>query len=178
MTKEELRKQIKQDIERLSAADRDTQSLYVCLQIIGTAEWQQANTVLLYAALPDEVSLQLLIDDARGSGKMVILPVVKGDTLLLRKYDPQHMEAQGKYQIEEPTEACEELTDLSMIDLAIIPGRAFSRKGHRMGRGKGYYDKLLPEINCQKWGVCFTCQLQKMVPCDEWDVRMNKVVTA
>ncbi len=178
MTKEELRKQIKQEIKKLSAVDRDTQSLYVCLQVIGTAEWQQAETVLLYAALPDEVNLQLLMDDARGSGKQVILPVVDGDSLRLRKYDPQHTEVRGKYQIEEPTEACDELTDFSKIDLAIIPGRAFSRKGHRMGRGKGYYDKLLSEMNCPKWGVCFTCQLQKMVPCDEWDIRMNKVVTA
>ena len=178
MTKDELRKQIKEEIKKLSAAERDTQSLYVCLQVIGSAEWQQAETVLLYAALPDEVNLQLLIDDAMGSGKTVILPVVDGDSLRLRKYDPQHITTQGKFRIEEPTDACEELSDMTRIDLAIIPGRAFSRKGHRMGRGKGYYDKLLPALDCPKWGVCFTCQLQRMVPCDEWDVRMNKVVTA
>ena len=71
MTKDELRKQIKEEIKKLSAAERDTQSLYVCLQVIGSAEWQQAETVLLYAALPDEVNLQLLIDDAMGSGKKV-----------------------------------------------------------------------------------------------------------
>ena len=178
MTKDELRRHIKQEIQRPSAAERDTQSLYVCLQILGSPEWQQSRTVLLYAALPDEVSLQLLIDDAVGSGKQVILPVVHGDTLLLRHYDPQHIEVQGKFRIEEPTEACPQLDDPSLIDLAIIPGRAFSRKGHRMGRGKGYYDRLLPQLLCPKWGVCFTCQLQRMVPCDEWDVRMNKVVTA
>ena len=85
MTKDELRKQIKEEIKKLSAAERDTQSLYVCLQVIGSVEWQQAETVLLYAALPDEVNLQLLIDDAMGSGKKVILPVVDGDTLRLRK---------------------------------------------------------------------------------------------
>ena len=56
MTKDELRKQFKEEIKKLSAAERDTQSLYVCLQVIGSAEWQQAETVLLYAALPDEVT--------------------------------------------------------------------------------------------------------------------------
>ena len=119
MTKDELRKQIKEEIKKLSAAERDTQSLYVCLQVIGSAEWQQAETVLLYAALPDEVNLQLLIDDAMGSGKKVILPVVDGDTLRLRKYDPQQTTTQGKFHIEEPTEACEELTNLTSIDLAV-----------------------------------------------------------
>ena len=128
MTKDELRKQIKEEIKKLSAAERDTQSLYVCLQVIGSAEWQQAETVLLYAALPDEVNLQLLIDDAMGSGKTIILPVVDGDSLRLRKYDPQRTTTQGKFHIEEPTEACEELSDPKTIDLAIIPGRAFSRK--------------------------------------------------
>ena len=96
MTKDELRKQIKEEIKKLSAAERDTQSLYVCLQVIGSAEWQQAETVLLYAALPDEVNLQLLIDDAMGSGKKVILPVVDGDTLRLRKGNTTHSKPQRK----------------------------------------------------------------------------------
>jgi len=178
MTKQELRQQIRNSIQRLSAAERDTQSLYVCLQILGSAEWQQANTVLLYAAMPDEVSLQLLIDDAFGSGKRVILPVVEGDHLLLRQYDPQHCSVQGPFKILEPTAECAELTDLCQIDLAIIPGRAFTRRGHRMGRGKGYYDRLLPALQCPKWGVCFTCQLVRFIPVDEWDVTMNRVVTA
>ena len=71
MTKQELRKQIREELKRMSAADRDTQSLFICLQILGTAEWQEAQTVMLYNALPDEVSLQLLIDDASGSGRIV-----------------------------------------------------------------------------------------------------------
>lgn len=178
MTKQELRQQIRNSIQRLGDAERDVQSLYVCLQILGSAEWQQANTVLLYAAMPDEVSLQLLIDDALGSGKRVILPVVEGDHLLLRQYDPQHCAVQGKFRILEPTAECTEVTDLSSIDFAIIPGRAFTRRGHRLGRGKGYYDRLLPTLQCPKWGVCFTCQLVRFIPVEEWDVTMNRVVTA
>lgn len=154
MTKQELRKQIRENINRLSATDRDTQSLFICLQILGTAEWQQAQTVLLYDAMPDEVSLQLLIDDASGSGKEVLIPDQRPTAPII------------------PAEV------LAEVDLAIIPGRAFTRFGHRMGRGGGWYDRILPHVKCQKWGVAFNCQMVRMVPCDEWDVKMNKVVTA
>ena len=154
MTKQELRRQIRQQIQQLSAADRDTQSLYVCLQILGTAEWQGAQTVMLYSALPDEVSLQLLIDDARGSGKEIILPNQSANAPVI------------------PDEVLQE------VDFALIPGRAFSRVGHRLGRGGGWYDRLLPKLHCPKWGVAFKCQIKQMVPCDPWDVRMDRVVTA
>ena len=153
MTKQELRKQIKQEIQKLSAADRDTASLFVCLQILGTAEWQQANTVLLYNALPDEINLQLLIDDARGSGKEIILPDQSANAPVI------------------PTEVVAE------VNLAIIPGRAFTRNGKRLGRGGGWYDRLLSQLKCPKWGVAFACQIKKDIPTDEWDIRMNKIIS-
>ena len=176
MTKKELRDQIKAQIGRMKAAQLDTASLYVCLQIIGTQEWQEANTVLLYAALPDEVDLNLLLQDAEGSDKRVILPVVDGDTLLLKVYDPRHMARQGKYQIMEPTAQCKTLDNLDEIDLAIIPGRAFTRQGARLGRGKGYYDRLLSSLHCPKWGVAFPCQMVKEIPTDPWDIPLDKVI--
>lgn len=154
MTKQELRKQIREEIKRLSAADRDTQSLFICLQILGTAEWQQAQTVMLYEALPDEVSLQLLIDDARGSGKEIILPDQSANAPVI------------------PDEV------LAEVNLAIIPGRAFTRQGKRLGRGGGWYDRILPKLHGPKWGVAFGCQIKKDIPTDPWDVQMNKVVTA
>jgi len=154
MTKQELRQQIRTEVRRMSEADRDTQSLFVCLQILGTAEWQQAQTVMLYTALPDEVNLLLLIDDARGSGKEIILP--------------------------DPSATAPVIPDevLRQVDFAIIPGRAFTRQGKRMGRGGGWYDRLLPQLSCPKWGVAFTCQMRRDVPCDPWDIRMDKVITA
>ena len=67
MTKQELRAQLKKTIAQMKSAERDTSSLYVCLQIIGTEEWQNAQTVMLYKALADEIDLSLLIQDAEGA---------------------------------------------------------------------------------------------------------------
>lgn len=153
MQKQELRKQIRDEIKKLSAADRDTASLFVCLQILGTSEWQQASTVLLYNALPDEINLQLLIDDARGSGKELIIPDQSASAPII------------------PNEV------LAEVDLAIIPGRAFTRNGKRLGRGGSWYDRLLPQLKCPKWGVAFACQIKKDIPTDEWDVRMNRIIS-
>ena len=151
MTKTELRAQIKTAIAHLKPSDKGNASLFVCLQIIGTAEWQQAETVLLYTALSDEIDLSLLIQDAEGSGKNVILPMPTADA---------------------PTIADDVL---QRVDLAIIPGRAFTTDGDRMGRGKGYYDRLLAHLHCPKWGAAFKCQIFQQIPTDPWDVKLDKI---
>lgn len=151
MTKKELREQIKAKVARMRASDKENESLFVCLQIIGTAEWQQAETVLLYEALPDEVDLGLLVQDAQDSGKRVLMPQPSADAPAL------------------------ETSQLEQVDLAIIPGRAFTQEGARMGRGKGYYDRLIPSLHCPKWGVAFGCQLVQEIPSDEWDQPLDKV---
>ena len=150
-TKSGLRKSIKDKISEMKASDKENESLFVCLQIIGTAEWQQAETVLLYEAMPDEVDLSLLLQDARDSGKQVLMPQPSADAPAL------------------PVDLLEK------VDLAIIPGRAFTAQGTRMGRGKGYYDRLLPSLHCPKWGVAFGCQMVKEIPTDTWDQPLDKV---
>lgn len=151
MTKQELREQIKAKVARMKAAEKDTASLYVCLQIIGTEKWQKAQTVLLYDAMPDEVNLSLLIQDAEGCDKKVLMP-----------------QASAKAPILDPS-------DLKKVDLAIVPGRAFTPQGDRMGRGKGYYDQMLTSLNCPKWGVAFHCQMVKEIATDPWDIKLDKI---
>ncbi|MDL2305912.1 5-formyltetrahydrofolate cyclo-ligase, partial [Bacteroides sp. OttesenSCG-928-D19] len=76
--------------------------------------------------------------------KTIILPVVEGGILQLRTYStPENLDT-GLYGIKEPSG--EYFTNYHLIDLAIIPGMAFDASGNRLGRGKGYYDKLLPNI--------------------------------
>lgn len=176
MDKQELRRQIAAAIRTMSDAERIAQSTAVVKQILYSEVWQQAHTVLLYCALPDEVSLRQLIEHAIAEQKQVILPVVNGETLLLRQYDPKHMAIQGRFQIEEPTAEAPLFTQTSALDLAIIPGRGFTATGARMGRGKGFYDRLLPQLKCPKWGVAFDCQILEELPTDPWDVPMDRVI--
>lgn len=95
--------------------------------------------------------------------------------LELRLYTGPQDLAIGAYGIAEPTGKV--FTDYKAIDLAVIPGMAFDKDGHRLGRGKGYYDKLLPYIPAVKIGICFPFQLIEEVPAEPFDICMNTIIT-
>ena len=81
----------------------------------------------------------------------------------------------GSFGIQEPTG--ELFTDYDTIDVAIIPGMAFDAEGHRLGRGKGYYDRFLSRVpHLYKIGLCFSWQLVDHVPYDEHDIKMDEVI--
>ena len=103
--------------------------------------FRAATTVLLYHSLKDEVDTHEFIRKWSRE-KRILLPVVVGDDLELRLYTGPEDLKPGAYGIEEPTG--ELFTDYADIDFIVVPGVAFDRNGNRLGRGKGYYDRLLP----------------------------------
>lgn len=135
-----------------------------------------AHTVLLYSALPDEVPTQPLLSRLATEGKTVLLPRVVNDTdMELRRYTSLQDLEQGAFGIMEPTG--ELFTDYHDIDVAVIPGMAFDREGHRLGRGKGYYDRFLTQLpHTYKIGICFPFQLVDHVPADVHDILMDEVI--
>lgn len=136
--------------------------------------FQKAKTILLYYSLDDEIDTHSFV--ARwGKLKNIILPKVIGNELDLKKYDgPENLE-KGAYGIQEP--AGESFLNYSEIDLAVIPGVAFDIQGNRLGRGKGYYDRLLPKLSAYKIGICFPFQLVEEVPVEQSDISMDEVLT-
>lgn len=101
--------------------------------------------------------------------------MVVGDELELRLYTGPADLSIGSYGIAEPTG--ELFTDYAAIDLAVIPGVAFDAVGHRLGRGKGYYDRLLPHIGATKIGICFPFQWVEEVPAEPFDICMDEVIS-
>lgn len=136
--------------------------------------FREAKNVLLYHSLKDEVQTHAFIEKWHQK-KRIILPVVVGNELELRIYTQLNYLSIGSYGIAEPIG--EPFIDYASIDLALIPGVAFDAAGHRLGRGKGYYDKLLPHIAATKIGICFPFQLIAEVPAEEFDVCMDAVIT-
>jgi 5-formyltetrahydrofolate cyclo-ligase len=134
-----------------------------------------AHTLLLYSALPDEVPTQPLTDLLVSQGKTVLLPKVVSETEMeLRQYTGQHDLQQGAFGIMEPVGQL--FTDYRQIDVAIIPGVAFDQQGHRLGRGRGYYDRFLAQVPLlYKIGLCFSWQIVGNVPADKHDVVMDEV---
>lgn len=167
--KQELRKLIRSRKAAFPMEERRAQSTDICERVMQTEQWKKAQTVLLYHALPDEVDTTLLLTC---TDKHILLPVVVGDDLELREYQGETCE--GAFHIQEPVGKV--FTDYEKIDLAIIPGMAFDREGHRLGRGKGYYDRLLPRLtHAYRLGICFPFQRLDAVPCEEHDIAMHGV---
>lgn len=137
--------------------------------------FRAATTVLLYHSLKDEVDTHEFIRKWSRE-KRILLPVVVGDDLELRLYTRPEDLKPGAYGIEEPTG--ELFTDYADIDFIVVPGVAFDRNGNRLGRGKGYYDRLLPRIpSAYKAGICFPFQLVEKVPAEPFDIRMDEIIT-
>ena len=130
---------------------------------------------MLYHSLKDEVDTHEFIRKWSRL-KRILLPVVVGDDLELRVYTGPDDLAIGAYGIEEPTGS--RFTDYAAIGFIAVPGVAFDRNGNRLGRGKGYYDRLLPRIPAAyKAGICFPYQLVEEVPAEPFDIRMDEIIT-
>lgn len=132
--------------------------------------FQEADTVGSYIAMEDEVNLDVLLN----ASKKVFLPIYDKVNKNYRMAQVQHSKdlVEGKFGILEPSETCL-LADVNDISLWLIPGRAFDKKGNRLGRGRGFYDRLLATENGLKVGVPADGKVLESIPTEEWDVKMN-----
>lgn len=176
MDKKALRQEIRLRKRQFSNEQLQQLSLAVVQRLLQHPRVAQANTVMIYHSLPDEVYTHDAIDQLLGMGKRVLLPVViDEENMEIRQYrGPQDLK-QGAMNILEP--AGEPFTAYEEIETILVPGMSFDPKGNRLGRGKGYYDRFLVQVpQAYKIGVCFDFQKVEHVPTDENDIRMNEVV--
>ena len=171
--KKALRIEIKKKIAELNPNEKLHLSEIILSKIEQLPEFEKAKNMLLFWSLPDEVITHDFLDKWH-KHKCLLLPAVNGNELELRYYKGNENLKTGSFQIQEPQG--ELFTDWDKIDMILVPGVAFDRNQNRLGRGKGYYDKLLPKVSGIKIGVCFPCQLVETIPCQEWDIKMDKVI--
>jgi len=175
--KSNIRDYIREQKRQYSDVQLASMSEAVVDSVVFGGQWSVATTLLLYYPLPDEVDVRPLIHQAWQAGHLVLLPVVEGDMLQLRLYQGEESLRVGAYNIMEPVGPLFPPEKYDQIQLAIVPGMAFDASGHRLGRGKGYYDRLLPLLtSAYKIGVCYPFQFLGVVPSQEHDVPMNEVV--
>ena len=174
--KKELRKLIRQRKRQFSDSQLQELSFAVTESLVAHPRIKEAKVVMAYCSLADEVYTRSLIDKLRAMGKIVVLPVVLDDTRMeVRIYNDANDLKEGAYGISEP--AGRRYDEIENIEVAIVPGMAFDKDGHRLGRGKGYYDRFLSQIPyIYKIGVCFGFQLLDNVPSAEYDIIMDEVI--
>jgi 5-formyltetrahydrofolate cyclo-ligase len=174
-TKQAIRQLTKVNVLALSSYIRIEKEITIFATLEKLIEFQQAKHILCYWALSDEVNTALLIRSWEKE-KQFYLPVVKNNELVIKPYSSNKELQQGAFAIQEPTTDSE--VSLSVIDLIIVPGVAFDELGNRLGRGKGYYDRLLQQQSITKIALAYSEQVYESIPTELHDVKMDIVLSA
>ncbi len=171
--KEEKRKELIRMRKYIIHKDEKSHRIYQ--KIIEHERYQKAKNIGLYYSLKDEVSTLELIQHSLKVGKKVYLPKVVEDDLLFYEIGENESFVQSPFHVMEPVG--EENKRMVDVDIMIVPGVAFDEEGHRMGFGKGYYDRFLEKQKVYKIGVCFREQMVKGIPYNSHDISMDEVIT-
>lgn len=177
--KKEWRQLMRQLKREASAEELEKQAEAATNRVVTDPDVAASAFVLLYLSLPDELPTDLIIQRLWQMGKRIVVPVVDNATEMhlveCRKEDFLGLPL-GSYGIREPRG--EAFVDYEKIRVGIVPGMAFSRDGYRLGRGRGYYDRFLPKLSCcKRIGLCYQFQLVDNLPHDEFDARMDEIIT-
>ena len=140
-----------------------------------TEMFQSASCIAFYHALPGEVQTQECIERWYRQ-KQILLPLVEGNDLRLLLYEGPASVHMGAFGILEPDSNGKEISG-EKIDLIIVPGVAFDNDKNRLGRGKGFYDRLLSSLNAPTIGVAYQFQMIPEVPTNDLDKKMDYIIT-
>jgi 5-formyltetrahydrofolate cyclo-ligase len=174
-----LRKQIRAALEGMPPATRARSSVRACARLEEQRIWRDATSILFFAPVPEELDLWPLLEPALTAGKIVALPRFRSATLTYeaaRLRDLRRDVCVGRFGIREPGLHCVEVA-LDRLDLVLVPGLAFDLRGRRLGRGKGFYDRILGAVRGAKCGVAFDEQIADAVPAGPLDVSVNCLLT-
>jgi 5-formyltetrahydrofolate cyclo-ligase len=179
--KARLRAQARERLVALSARDQAALGARIEHRVWSVPAMQTARSVLLYASLPGEVPTDDIAAQARAQGIDVVYPrcLIGSREMALHRVDsPAGLQTRGRFGIREPLPTLPEVRPGS-IDVALIPGLAWDRTGHRLGRGAGYYDRMLgmAEWRGARIGLFFSVQELERIPFDPWDAPLDAVVT-
>jgi 5-formyltetrahydrofolate cyclo-ligase len=178
--KDPIRAAARARLKALSAEQRARAGAAIARHVWELPEIAGSHRLLLYASLPSEVPTDAIAGEARHRGIEVVYPRCLPETrqMALHRLDAGDELRPGLYGIREPDLDCP-LVRLEEIDAALVPGLAWDRAGGRMGRGAGYYDRLLGSTGWRGFicGLFFAAQEFDALPTSSLDVRLNAVVT-
>ena len=168
---------------RNAQTDKDELSKQICQRLVALPEYQQARVVMYYVDARSEVRTRHYLPEALQHDKKIVVPYCVDGQLELFHLQSMDELALGMYRILEPKAELRPLAAkrprVEELDLVIVPGVAFDRRGARMGHGFGYYDKLLQRVrpDTPLVALAFECQLFDEIPTESHDIFMDKIVT-
>ncbi|MDR1964183.1 MAG: 5-formyltetrahydrofolate cyclo-ligase [Planctomycetaceae bacterium] len=167
--------------------DKETWSLAICSRLNGLDFFQSArnrNRLMIYLSFGNEVrTLSFLSDLSDSSETSLVVPFCEDDEIVPVRIFSRNDLIAGRFGILEPKQEVrnnpDRLVTPEQLDLVLVPGLAFDCSGHRLGRGKGYYDRFLARLtpNTQRIALAFESQIVEHVPVDSWDQPVSIIIT-
>lgn len=173
MTKHLLRQKVNERKSFYGLGELEKLSIPPLFGLESQEKFVSAQHVALYWSLPDEVATHQFIEKWYTS-KNIYLPVVSEGEMSFVLYQGKDKMSNGAFNIETPDN--HDVVDPMLLDLIVVPGVAFDLKGHRLGRGRGFYDRFLVHTNGIKIGIAFPFQMFHTIPIDAHDVTLDKVI--
>lgn len=181
-SKSDLRPTIKSTLESISPSSRNTLSNQLTTHLLQSNLYASATTILAYAALPTELNLDPFITCALAENKRICIPTIDWSSKSMQPALIQNLDTDleiGRYGVRTPLAMCP-LVEPNEIDLILIPGLAFDRDLNRLGRGAGFYDRMIDRLSSPRpplVGICFDSQILLTVPTEPHDHPMDRVIT-
>ena len=180
LTKKQMRSKILLRLKTQKEEDRNRKSKFIKDKLFRASVFKKAKIVMFYISFNGEVNTEEMIKEAHRLGKIVAVPVCKGNRITIRPCLLRNKAKvkKGPYGICEP--AVKKYIKLEDLDLVIVPGIAFDKKGNRLGRGKGCYDYFLKRVtgDTASIGLAFDFQILPSLPATTQDVSVNKIIYA
>ena len=172
-----LRSMMRDRLEKISPAVRAVESIELCARL--KTQMQSAHTILFFAPLPDELDIWPVLESSLALGTTCALPFFDAEKKIYGAKDIKKLATDivtGKLGLREPAESCAKIP-LSQFDLVLVPGMAFDLNGNRLGRGRGFYDRLLEKVSGIKCGVGHNFQLLEKIPVEPHDAKVDFILT-
>ena len=183
MTKKELRRRLLDRLRRQPEEKRQAKSVAIGRRLRRLPLYRKAGAILCYVAIDGEVETRPIIRQALADGKRLAVPVTLPRSKRLIAAEIQNPETdlsqRGPFGIPQPAQSIRRRVPARELDLILVPGVAFDRRGRRLGRGGGYFDRFLstipPEI--PSVGLAFRFQRVKNIPWESHDRPVSRVIT-
>ena len=172
-TKNEIRKEIKNIRKNMSKTEVETKSQLITQKLINILKKTNNQIYFIYNSYNNEVKTTEIIDYLLTNKKNVYLPKISEEDMSTIPYTTSTKLEQNFYNILEPIGKEADINNF----ICVMPLVAADLKGHRIGQGKGYYDKYLKNKNCLKIGICYDYQIIEEIPYEEHDITLDIIIS-
>ncbi|MFA9559378.1 5-formyltetrahydrofolate cyclo-ligase [Evansella sp. AB-rgal1] len=178
MNKKHLREKVKKKLECISLAEKKERDNVIQQRLFSLPAWQAAKVVGVTISMEHEIDTYTIINHAWEEGKTVVVPkcIPKERKLLFYRITSFHQLEESYYGLKEPIPNKTEKYHPEDMDLLLVPGIVFDRRGYRIGHGGGYYDRFLHGKSMKTCSLCYDFQFVEVVPNENHDIPVQIII--